>query len=75
MARAARNPILAGLADGVAGLCRNGAEEADALAAREATLRHYAGVAAAIGGGRSAEAREAMRQHLRPGGNAHATAA
>ena len=75
MARAARNPILASLVDGVAGLCRNGAEEAEAPAAREATLRHYAGVTAAIGGGRPAEAREAMRRQLRDGEIGHATAA
>ena len=75
MARAARNPILAGLADGLAGLCRDDAGAADGLPAREQALRHYAGVAEAIGGGRAAEAREAVRQHLEHNGNGHRTAA
>jgi GntR family transcriptional repressor for pyruvate dehydrogenase complex len=75
MARAARNPILAGLAEGLAGLCPDEAGAADGLSVREQALRHYASVAAAIGGGRAAEARDVVRQHLRPTGNGHANAA
>ncbi len=58
LAQAARNPILAGLSRGLAGLCRNGATEPRDGAARLQSLRHYEGTVAAIAAGRADEARE-----------------
>ena len=75
VARAAHNPILAGLANGLVGLCPNGSAEApgDAAAARREALGHYEKVAAAIAGGNGAAAPEAFVLHRQR--NGHATAA
>ena len=74
LAQAARNPILAGLARGLTGLCQNGAGADTDLAARLQALRHHEGVVAAIAAGRAAEAREATAQHLQQNGNRQAPA-
>ncbi len=76
LAQAARNPILAGLAKGLAGLCPNGsATGGEGAAARLQALRHYEAALAAIAGRRAAEAREATGRHLQQNGNRQAPAA
>jgi DNA-binding FadR family transcriptional regulator len=75
LAQAARNPILAGLAKGLGGLCLNGAPPAHDAAGRLDTLRHYEAAVAAIAAGRAAEAREATGRHPRGNGNRQAPAA
>lgn len=77
LAQAARNPILAGLAVGLAGLCQNGnaAAAGAGAAARLQAVRHYEGLVAAIAGGRPGEAREAAGRHLQQDENRQAPAA
>ncbi len=75
LAQAARNPILAGLARGLAGLCQNGTTPASDAAGRLQALRYYEGMVAAIAGGRAAEAREATGRHLQQSRNQQASAA
>ncbi len=75
MAQSAHNPILAGLAKGLAGLCQNGAAPAHDAAARLQALRHYAAAVAAVAAGRAAEAREATGRHLHQNGTRQASAA
>jgi GntR family transcriptional repressor for pyruvate dehydrogenase complex len=75
LAQAARNPILAGLARGLAGLCQNGAAPAHDTAVRLQALQHYQAAVAAIAAGRAGEAREATGRQLQRNGNRQAPAA
>lgn len=77
VARAAHNPIMAGLASGVAGLCHNGNSDAhqDDAAPRLEALRHYEKVAGAILGDNVAGAPEALGFQRHRNGRDQATAA
>jgi GntR family transcriptional repressor for pyruvate dehydrogenase complex len=75
LAQAARNPILAGMARGLAGLCQNGAAPAHDAAVRLQALQHYQAAVAAIAAGRAGEAREATGRQLQRNGNRQAPAA